>query len=108
MEYNWKYAKIRSSRTFKLWQYWDAQDKLAFLNQCKHDFSNEFRLFACWSIEEIIGTENLENDNQSSLYIAKKVANGKMRMQKLLAAKGRYRTPEDYDNLDYNMKPDMP
>ena len=83
MEYNWKYANIRSSRAFKLWQDWDAQDKLAFLNQCKHDFSGEFRLFATWSIEQIIGKEYLENDNESSLHIAKKVAKGKMKLPKL-------------------------
>ncbi len=107
MDYNWKYAAVRSTTAFRVWQSWNAQSKIEFLFQCKDDFSNKMRLFACWSIEEIIGKHNLENDYNSSLYIAKKVARGKMKMHKLLAAKGRYRTPDDYDNMESNRKADM-
>lgn len=107
MEYNWKYAKIRSSSAFKVWQRWDSQTKIKFLELCKNDYSGKLRLFACWSIEEIIGTDNLENDENSSLLIAKKVAKGRMKLKKLLAAKGRYRTPYDYDNMELNKRADI-
>lgn len=107
MDYNWKYAKIQSSSAFKVWQKWDSQTKIKFLELCKNDYSGKLRLFACWSIEEIIGTDNLENDENSSLLIAKKVAKGRIKLKKLLAAKGRYRTPYDYDNMELNKRADI-
>lgn len=102
MEYNWKYAKIRSSSAFKVWKNWASYHKLRFINYLRDDYSNELRLFACWCIEEIIGRDDLEKDKNSALYIAKKVARKKMRLERLLEIQGRYRTPYDYDNLMKN------
>ncbi len=107
MDYNWKYVKIRSTAAYKVWQRWPSYSKLKFLELLKEDYSDELRLFTCWCIEEIIGKENLEKDCSSSLFKAKQVAKGRMKMRKLLATKGRYRTPFDYDNLKNNNRADL-
>jgi len=107
MDYNWKYVKIRSSRALRIWQDWPSYAKIKFLELLREDFSNELRLFSCWCIEKIVGKDYLENDKNDAINITRKVIQKRMSFKRLLATKGRYRTPFDYDILKINNGADI-